>query len=135
MTCFNTSLGSYQKWFIGNDVRSILLADEEVSKHVGDKIFPLVAPEKTIGDFIVYSRQKYAKDTVKAGVYQDDCQVAVIGLSDNYDRAIALASKIDNALTGQHIIGDGVKINISLVDSTETFDDNKYIETLLFGIK
>ena len=70
MPCFNSALGSYQKWFIGNVVRSILVADEEVSEQVGNKVFPLVAPENTVGDFIVYSRQKYAKDTVKTGVYQ-----------------------------------------------------------------
>ena len=135
MTCYNTGCQSNQKWYIGNDIRSILLGDEEVSKQVGSNIFPLVAPENTIGDFIVYSRQKYAKSTTKMGVYEDECQVAIVGISDNYDKAIALASKIDNALTGNHVVGDNVRIKIDLKDSTEVFDDNKYIETLLFEIK
>lgn len=133
--CFNTGLQSYQKWFIGNDMRSILIADSGITAQVGNKIFPLVAPEETKGDFIVYSRQKYSKDNVKAGVYEDECQVAVVGISDNYDKAISLASKIDNALTGKHTNDDGVTIEIILVDSTEVYDDNKYIETLLFRIK
>lgn len=135
MTCFNTGLQSYQKWFIGNDIRTILLADEDVVGQVGNHIYPLVAAENTAGDFIVYARQKYAKKTVQMGVYQDECIVAVVGISDNYDNAIALASKIDNALTGEHILPSGAKIRIVLDDSTETFDDNKYIETLLFTIK
>jgi hypothetical protein len=133
MIC-NTALNSYQKWFIGNDIRDILLADEEVSGQVGNHIYPIVAPENTIGDFVVYSRQKYSKDLVKQGVYQDECEVAVVCLSDDYDDAIALASKIDNALTGTHI-KNGVRIEIALKDSSETYDDNKYIETLLFSIK
>ena len=33
MICNNT-LNSYQKWFIGNDIRDILLADSGVSSQV-----------------------------------------------------------------------------------------------------
>ena len=124
MIC-NTALNSYRKWFIGNDIRDILLADDAVRGQVGNHIYPIVAAEGTIGDFIVYSRQEYSKDLVKAGVYQDVCKVAVVAVSDNYD----------NAMTGSHINDQGVTIDITLADSTEIFEDNKYIETLLFTIK
>ena len=134
MIC-NTALNSYRKWKIGNDIRDILLANEAVSGMVGNHIYPIVAAENTPGDFIVYSRQKYSKDLVKTGVYQDECEVAVVAISDNYDNAIDLADKIDLALTGTHINDQGVQIEITLADSTETYDDNKYIETLLFRIK
>jgi hypothetical protein len=134
MIC-NTALNSYRKWFIGNDIRDILLADDAVRGQVGNHIYPIVAAEGTIGDFIVYSRQEHSKDLVKAGVYQDICKVAVVAVSDNYDNAIGLADKIDLALTGSHINDQGVTIDITLADSTEIFEDNKYIETLLFTIK
>lgn len=134
MTCYNTGLGSYQKWYVGNDARAILLADADIVSQVGQNIYPLVAAEKTIGDFIVYSREHYGKKDVKMGVYEDDCRLAMVAVSDSYDNAIALASKIDNALTGQHTIGE-YKISFRLEDSTEAFEDNKYIETLLFAIK
>lgn len=134
MIC-NSALNSYRKWYIGNDIRDILLADEAVYNQVGNHIYPIVAAENTIGDFIVYSRQEYSKSSVKQGVYQDDCKVAVVVVSDNYDNAIALADKIDAALTGTHTINEGVDIDITLFDSSETFEDNKYIETLLFSIK
>lgn len=135
MACFNTGLNSYQKWFIGNDIRALLLKNEEIVNQVGSNVFPLIAPENTIGDFIVYMRNKYNKTAVKQGIYQDECEVAVVGISDNYDDALALASKIDNALTGQHTLDNGVRLMITLADSTETFDDDKYIETLIFTIK
>ena len=135
MACYNTGLGSYQKWFIGNDIRALLLKDEEIVNQVATNVYPLIAPESTYGDFIIYMRNKYNKTAVKMGVYQDECEVAVVGISDNYDSAIALASKIDNALTGGHTLENGVKIQITLVDSTETFEDDKYIETLVFSIK
>lgn len=132
--CYNTALNSHQKWFVGNDARAIMLADEDIVAQVGQNIYPLVAAEKTVGDFIVYSRSKYGKSDVKMGVYEDDCTLAVIAVSDNYDDAIALASKIDNALTGSHQF-EGYKLTIRLEDSSEVFEDNKYIETLLFNIK
>lgn len=135
MTHFNTGLNSYQKWFIGNDIRALLLKNEEIVNQVGSNVFPLIAPENTIGDFIVYMRNKYNKNAVKQGIYQDECEVAVVGISDNYDDALALASKIDNALTGLHTLDNGVRLMITLADSTETFDDDKYIETLIFTIK
>lgn len=135
MSCFNNGLQSYQKWGIGNEIRSMLLADADIAAQVGQHIYPIVAAENTTGDFIVYSRQKYSKKTVQMGVYQDECEVAVVAISDNYDSAIALASKIDNALTGKHTISNGIRVDIILSDSTEVFDDNKYIETLLFTIK
>lgn len=135
MGCYNNGCNSNQKWFIGNDIRSILLADSDVSEQVGDKIFPLVAPEKTLGDFVVYSRQKYSKSATKMGVYEDECEVAIVAVSDNYDASVELAGKIDNALTGYQVVGNGVRIKIDLKDSTEVFDDNKYIQTLLFEIK
>ena len=134
MGCYNTGLGSYQKWFIGNDIRAILLDNEDIINQVDTNIFPIIAPENTTGDFIAYSRTKYSKNAVKMGVYQDECEVAVVGISDNYDDAISLASKIDNALSGMHNL-NGVKLQITLADSTETFEDDKYIETLVFTIK
>lgn len=130
----NTGLNSYQKWFIGNDIRTLLLNDENIVKQVGSNIYPLIAPESTEGDFIIYMRNKYSKSMVKMGVYQDECEVAVVGISDNYDDAVALAAKIDNALTGHHVL-NGARLQITLADSTETFDDDKYIQTLVFNIK
>ena len=134
MGCFNTGLQSFQKWYIGNVIRTILIEDSDVQEQVKGNVFPIVAPEETKGDFIVYSRQKYAKEAVKVGIYEDRCDVAVVGISDNYDKAIALASKIDNALTGYHVLDGKIQIKINLKDSTEVYDDNKYIETLLFEI-
>ena len=134
-TCYNSGLGSFQKWHIGNDVRTILLEDEAIVARVGDNIYPIVAPENTIGEFIVYAREKYSKATVKEGVYQDECILILTAVSDNYDKAIELAALIDNAVTGKHVNPFGEKFTAVLADSSETFDDNKFIETLSFEIK
>lgn len=129
-------LSSCRKWFIGDAIRDILLADEDVFAQVGNHIYPIVAAENTKGDFIVYLRQKYGRSYVKQGIYEDECEVAVIAISENYDNAVQLASNIDAALTGTHFNDeDGCKVDILLADSTESFEDNKYLETLIFSIK
>lgn len=133
--CYNRGNASYQKWFIGNQLRALLMKDDEVKEAVGTKIFPIVAPENTVGDFIVYSRQAYSKQSAKQGVYEDRAVVALAAISDSYDKAVALASKIDNALTGRHILEDGTKVYVELTDSTEEYQDEKYIETIIFAIK
>lgn len=131
----NSGLGSNQKWNIGTTIRAILLTDSNVAKQVGNHIYPLVAAENTDGDFIIYTRVKYTKSSVKNGVYNDVCEVAVTAVADNYDNSMLLACAIDNALTGQHILSDGTKLRISFLDGSETFEDNKYIQTLLFNIE
>lgn len=134
-TCYNTGLGSFQKWHIGDDVRALLLANEDIAALVGDDIYPIVAPEGTEGQFIVYQREKYSKKTVKQGVFEDDCVLSLTAVADNYDAAVTLAELIDNTLTGKHTNGDGENFQMVLSDSSEAFEDNKFIEVLLFEIK
>ena len=132
--CFNTNFNSYQKWKVGNDLRAILLSDSGLTGMVGSNIYPLVAPEGVDNEFIVYGREKYTKKMAKDGVWEDECLVYFTAISDNYDKATDLASLIDNALVGRHTINDH-RITVYLYDSTETFEDNKYIETLIFTIE
>lgn len=135
VTCGNTILGSMQKWHIGNDVRTILLNNSEIVERVGNDIFPLVAPEGTEGAFIIYQRDKYTKTWGKMGVTEDTCHLLLIAIADNYDLALDLAELIDNALTGRHTNDFGENFTMNLIDSTEAFEDDKYVETLLFEIK
>lgn len=135
MGCWNTGLNSFQKWNIGNIVRTILLNDEDVKAQVSNNIFPIVAPENTADDFLVYRRAQYSKSSVKMGVYEDKCELIIVAICSNYDNSIELASKVDNALTGKHTLENGIKLDIALSDSTEMYEDDKYIQTLIFTIK
>lgn len=133
-TCPN-KLGSLHKWNIGNDIREILLADATVSGVVGQNIYPCIAPEKTEGDFILYRREKYSKSYTKMGIVEDACELTLLIISDDYDTSNALAAQVDNLLVGRHTRTDGYSFVVSLKDSTEAFEDNKYVQTMLFEIK
>ena len=126
MICNSTGC---KKWDIGNFIRALIMDNDDIVEMIGEHCYPIVAPENTPGDFIVYSRQSYHKLLSKMGVYEDTAEEAVVVVSDNYDRSIALAEMLDDTLTGSY------NDDILLKDSTEAFEDNKYIQTLLFEIK
>lgn len=127
-------LGSFQKWYFGNYLRDILLADSEITDAIGTKIFPLVAPENTEGDFILYARKAYTRDRMQMGVYSDNATIQITVVSEVYDNAIWLASQVDRLLEGQHQV-EGIKFQVELADSDEEFLDNKYVEKLYYIAK
>lgn len=133
--CYNTSCQSNQKWAVGNDVRRILITDPDVVALVGQKIFPIVAPENIDGEFIVYQRDDYVKHSTKMGVFEDTCELSLRAVSDNYDKSIEIVSAIDNALTGVHLLTGNIRLQMDVTSSSEYYDDNKYVQKITFEIK
>jgi hypothetical protein len=117
---------------ITKEIRAILLESEIISLLIGDRVFPLMAPENTIGDYIVYQRDGYKQEYTKMGVASHYPVVFVTAVSEDYDRSNQLASAIYDTLSGSFSDPD---IRIELEDSTEDFIDKKYIQVLEFTIK
>lgn len=113
------------------EVRSILLASDEIAKMIGDKVFPIVAPNETKGDFIIYQRDGYKQEYTKMGVARQIPTVFVNAVSDDYDRSLRLASLIYEALSGSFSNPD---MTIKLEDSTEDYADKKFFQVLQFSI-
>lgn len=120
------------KLAITTEVRAILLADEAVSHMIGEKIFPIVAPTGTEGDFIIYQRDGYKQEYSKMGVVRQIPTVFVNAVSDDYDRSLQLASLIYEALEGEF---DNPNMTIHLEDSTEDYSDGKYFQVLQFSVE
>lgn len=120
------------KFKITTEVRIILLGSPGISALVGDKIFPLVAEKDTVGDFIVYQRDGYKQEYTQMGVARQIPLVFVNAVSDDYDRSQELASLIYEALEGTFTDPD---MRIHLEDSTEDYEDGKYIQVLQFSIE
>ena len=77
---------------ITKEIRAILLESEIISLLIGDRVFPLMAPENTIGDYIVYQRDGYKQEYTKMGVASHYPVVFVTAVSEDYDRSNQLAS-------------------------------------------
>lgn len=117
---------------ITNILRDILLEEESVQKLVERKIYPLVAPKDTNGDFVVYKRDKYSRDSTKMGVYQETSDVIYSVVSNNYNNSVAIADAIKEALHGKF---PSHNFEAYFEDSEEDFVDGKFIQLLLFQIK
>jgi hypothetical protein len=111
-------------------IRKILLKNEDLRSLVGEKIFPLYAPEGTKGDFILYMRDAYTIDRTKMGIAAQSCKVFINIVSDDYDRSQDIADIVLDTLEGDSESG----LRMHLADSTEDAIDKKYIQVLLFEI-
>ena len=125
-------MSAESKFKVTTKVRIALLDKAEIAAMVGNQIFPVVAPKDTKGDFLIYQRDEYSKDYTKMGISGQTCRVYVNAVSDDYDRSQELAYQINEALEGKHV---DLGMDVYLVDSTEDFEDGKYIQVLLFDIK
>ncbi len=114
------------KFKIGTAVRNYLIANQDITAFTGKNIFPLMAPKNTKGDIIIYQRDKYSKTRSKMGIAEEIAEVFITVVSDDYDRSVTLAEEINETLERK---------NFQLLDSTETFEDGKYLQILLFQIK
>lgn len=124
------------KFKVTTFLRQLLLADDKIVSFIDDKIFPIVAPKDTEGDFIIYQRDGYSKERTKMGVASQAAQVYVNVWSDDYDRSQEIAFLINECLEGTFKDTDDPDLSttIKLTDSSEDFEDDKYIQILLFEI-
>ena len=75
------SNGAYLKWWVGIDIREILLADHNIAELTGGNVYPLVAPENTEGSFILYRRVKYQREYGKMGLQNDVARVELLAIA------------------------------------------------------
>lgn len=125
------------KFDVCNVIRQMLIDNEAVNNLVQDNIFPIVAPEGTKSDFITYIRDEYSIDRTKMGIYSHQCTVFISCVSSSYDKSQLIADAVFQSLDGNYRINDNKQYisSINMVDSTEDYANDVYIQTLAFEIK
>ena len=126
---------AFTKFSITTDIRKLMIENVELQSIINNKIFPLFAPEGTTEDFIIYYRDKYGKDYTNYGIYNEHCVVWIAAVSEDYDRGQNIAELINEAIEGKHNNTSGYEYECQLIDSTEDFEDKKYIQILVFEVK
>lgn len=58
------------KFRVCTNIRNFLLNDESIKAFVDNRIYPIIAPEGTEGDYIVYVRDSYGIQRTHQGIYQ-----------------------------------------------------------------
>lgn len=115
---------------IGKDIKTLLMADTEVTNAIGEKLFPLVGNAGTSFPFVVYRRSSYKPYSNKD--YSDEIvymELAV--LSDKYSESVDVADKVANALEHKETINID---DIIIDNSTEEFNDDIYIQKITIQI-
>lgn len=144
---------------ITNAIRTILLDNEGIAESLKQKdsagnpitddqgnfmynIFPLFAPDGTIGNFLLYKREEFDLERSKMGIAQEKCKIIINVISPNYEESQTLAELIYSAL--EHDFTSPAKIDVKLTDSAEDVDSIKdtsgvacvrYVQILYFTIK
>ena len=122
------------KFKVTTEIRSMLLADEKITGLIGDRIFPIMAPEDTSGMYVIYQRDQYSVDRSKMGPVMDKCQVYIDVIGPDYDSTQELAERIFTALDGDHENGLRIWLADSTEDATGEGQNKKFIQVLLFEI-
>lgn len=125
------------KFSVCTEIRKMLLEDSKIKEFVDNKIYPIVAPEGTEGNYIVYIRDQYSISKTKQGIYEQKCIVFISCISDKYDKSQEMADAVFQCLQGRYKKDTGKTIinNIEMLDSTEDYGDGLYIQTLEFSIQ
>lgn len=121
-----------KKFKIITEVVKLLRESESLAELVGNKIFPVIAPEGTIGDFISYQRDGMDIEWSKMGPSLQRSYFYINVVSDDYDRCLTIADIIYDILEGDFINPD---MRIRLTDYTEDYLDKKFIQVLQFSIQ
>ena len=126
-----------QKTFlITKYIRKILSMNEDLMKMIPiERIFPVDAKQGTKFPFVVVARTGLIESSSKDGIYQDNIEVTVIVVDDNYVNSIEIANEIRKWLEGHIYKDEDINIRkIRLVSTSEAFYNNAYIQEMGFSI-
>lgn len=120
---------------IGKAIYSIVTGSTGITSIIGNKIFPIVIPEKTDLPVIVYERNcstEYTRDGI--AVYSTNIDFTI--LSSDYTETITIGEELIKVFNNYSGSVNGINIINTRVESiNETFAENTYIQKLTLLIK
>lgn len=118
----------------GEIIRSILMSDSEVSARV-KKIFPVVEDSAEL-PYIVYRRTQLEQEPVKGRRGADTVGIEILCYTQHYTEGVELAEAVRKALDGAQGEVDGLVMrSCYLADSEEAWQDDAYVQQLMFNVK
>lgn len=119
----------------GEIIRSVLMASSEVVSRA-NKIYPVVEDSAQL-PYITYRRTSLQHTPIKGQRGSDTVGIEVLCFTANYAAGIELAEAVRDALDGMDSEeANGVRIrSCYLTDSEEAWQDDAYVQQLVFEIK
>lgn len=119
----------------GAVIRDILLSNEEVKRRT-NKVFPIVIDNAQL-PYILYRRAALAHNPTKQGMPgADTVTMEVVCYTAQYAEGVELAEAVRHALDYASGERDGVVMrSCTLADSEEGYEDDAFVQQLIFQVK
>lgn len=115
---------------VGKEVYSLLSNNEDLTKIVGNKIYPIIVEKETTYPFIVYKRSNIIPNYTKDFHLEDDVYIDIICVSNDYSESIDIASVVRDVLEDKRY--NDIQ-SIKLESADEDFINDAYVQTLSFN--
>lgn len=117
----------------GEIIRAVLTSDETVMGIV-TKVFPVATDEARL-PYVMYRRANIEQVPSK-GLGADTVGIEVTCYTEQYTQGVELAEAVRAALDGKQAEIDGLRMrSCVLTDSEEAWEDDAYVQQLVFTIK
>jgi len=118
----------------GEIIRSVLTSDATVAA-ITTKVFPVIVDKADL-PYITYRRASLQNDPVKGRHGADTVGIEVICYTAGYTAGVELAEAVRDALDGKEITAGNLTLrSCYLTDSEEGWQDDAYLQQLIFTIK
>lgn len=118
----------------GEIIRDILVNNAEVAAHA-KKVFPVVEDSAEL-PYIVYRRTQLEQEPAKGRRGADTVGIEILCYTQHYTEGVELAEAVRDALDGAQGEKDGLVMrSCYLADSEEAWQDDAYVQQLVFNVK
>lgn len=118
----------------GEIIRAMLIEDSEVMARA-NKVFPVVEDSAEL-PYIVYRCTQLEQDPTKGRRGADTVGIEILCYTKGYTEGVELAEAVRGALDGAQGESDGLVMrSCYLADSEEAWQDDAYVQQLVFNVK
>lgn len=118
----------------GEIIRALLLMDEGVTA-ITSRVFPLIS-DKALLPYICYRRTQMEPTPVKGRPHKDKILMELECCASSYVTSVQLAEAVRGCLDGTEAThGDLVMNSCILADASEDYEDEAFIQTLIFEVR
>lgn len=118
----------------GEIIRAVLTSDPEVTARA-KKVYPVVEDTAEL-PYVVYRRTQLEQGQVKGRRGNDNVTIEVLCYTKGYTEGVELAEAVRDALDNKTAESDGLVMrSCYLTDSEEAWQDDAYLQVLVFNIK
>ena len=118
----------------GEIIRAVLTSDPEVTARA-KKVYPVVEDTAEL-PYVVYRRTQLEQGLVKGRRGNDNVTIEVLCYTKGYTEGVELAEAVRDALDNKTAESDGLVMrSCYLTDSEEAWQDDAYLQVLVFNVK